>query len=115
MPERTWSRGLAGFRPFQRLGITFEKFVCIMENRHQDRPVRLLPARSQKKSRFSVPSTNAGLFIFRILRHRSKSLVLRSGASILLVVSLSSASISAPQNPTLQKARDAFVRAQEME
>src|SRR5262245_18695233 len=90
-----------------------------MENRPQDRPVPLLSLRRQAPSRrttnkFSVWSTNVGLFIFRILRHPSRSLVLRSGASILLVLSLSSASLSA-QNAALQKARDAFVRAQEME
>src|SRR5215510_10061331 len=92
-----------------------------MENRRPDRPVSLLSlrrlAQPRKTSRFSVPSTNVGLFIFRILRHPSKSLVLRTGASILLVLALSSASVSSPlQNKALQqKARDAFVRAQEME
>src|SRR5262245_42972373 len=93
-----------------------------MENRRPDRPVpllsqrRLAPSR-RTTSRFSVTSTNVGLFIFRILRHPSRSLVPRLGASVLLVLSLSSASVSAPvQNASLQqKAREAFVRAQEME
>src|SRR5690242_16397706 len=91
-----------------------------MENHRPDRPVPLLsqrrPALARRTTRFSVLSTSAGLFIFRILRHPNRSIVLQSGVSILLVLSLSSASISSPvQNATLQKARDAFVRAQEME
>src|SRR5262249_46458399 len=92
-----------------------------MENRRPEL-VQLLSLLRQewprkRSSRFSVKSTNVGLFIFRILRHPSSSLVLRTGSCILLVLSLSSASVSAPvQNTALQqKAREAFVRAQEME